>query len=184
MRSKSSAPSTEAGLRNRIQPAEIGECGIVLHVPSTSRWFRCGDGDAVCASSRLVWSRACAREKPDAEGDRADPEGLRCLARCQVLPGDEEERLAVELREPAKSALQGRIELERAVGRRASRRPTLRGQTAPSAEPPRGRGCAPFRRATAEGRRQGRRRVAARRWSSPRPRSRPDPCFLASARRP
>ena len=51
-------------------------------------------------------------EEPDAEGDRADPQGLRGLARCQVLPGDEEERLAVELREPAQSALQGRIELD------------------------------------------------------------------------
>jgi hypothetical protein len=51
-------------------------------------------------------------QKSDAEGDRADPEGLCCLPRCQILPGDEEKRLAVELREPAKSALQGRIELD------------------------------------------------------------------------
>ena len=64
---------------------------------------------------RLLEARpepASRTQEPDAKGDRADTQRLRGLSGCQVLPGDEKKRLAVELRELTQCPVEGRVEVD------------------------------------------------------------------------
>ena len=115
---------------------------------------------------------------------RVDPEGLRRLPGCEVLQGHEQEGLAVKPGERAESPVQGRVELVRLrlearildlVGRGGGRRRRSRASSKTRFRP--------WQRARGGDRRPARRRAAATRWSSPRPRSRPHPGSLFSARR-